>query len=69
MPIEDLAAWADNVYRDADFDPESAELIERTLSVIREAVDSHRFRWEEPDFDQLIANLEDAEHGPLSEQE
>jgi hypothetical protein len=57
LPLEDLAAWADDVYRDADFEPQSAELIERTLAIVRDCVDAHRFRWEEPDFDQLIAEL------------
>lgn len=57
LTLEDLAAWAEETFRTADIDPRDAEQIEAVLSVIRDAVDPHRFRWEEPDFDELLELL------------
>ncbi len=49
LTLEDLAAWAEEVFRAAAFEPEAAEEIQEVLAVIRDAVDPHRFRWEEPE--------------------
>ena len=57
ITLEDLAAWAEDAFRAAEFQPDSAEQIEAALSVIRDAVDPHRFRWEEPDFEELLQLL------------
>ncbi len=57
IALEDLAVWADDVYRDADFEPVAAPLIARILDRLIEAVDDHRFRWEAPDFEQMIKDL------------
>lgn len=57
LTLEDLAAWAEEVFRTADIDSVDADQIEAVLSVIRDAVDPHRFRWEEPDFDELLELL------------
>lgn len=57
LTLEDLAAWAEEAFRVAEIDPAGAEQIEEALSVIRDSVDPHRFRWEEPDFAELLALL------------
>ncbi len=57
LTLEDLAAWAEEVFRGEDFEARHAEQIATVLSVIRDAVDPHRFRWEEPDFEALIDEL------------
>lgn len=62
ITLEDLAAWAEEVFRDEEFEPEHADQIAEVLAQIRDAVDPHRFRWEEPDFDQLVEEL-DSEPG------
>ncbi len=59
VTLEDLAAWAEEAFRTEDIRPEDAEPIEAALSVIRDAVDPHRFRWEEPDFEHLLETLRD----------
>ena len=59
LTVEDLASWAEDVFHDEEFDPEHGDLISDTLSVIRDAVDPHRFRWEEPDFDEMLEMLGD----------
>ncbi len=61
IALEDLAVWADDVYRDADFEPVAAALIARILSTIIDSVDGHRFRWEEPDFLQMIEELSETD--------
>jgi hypothetical protein len=58
VTLEDLAAWAEDAFRAESFEPESAERIQEVLAVIRDAVDPHRFRWEEPDFSELLERLE-----------
>ena len=58
MPLEDLAAWADEVFRDEVFEEEYAQEISDVLATLRDAVDPHRFRWEEPDFDEILEALE-----------
>ena len=57
LTLEDLAAWAEEAFRAEEFVPDQAEQIQAVLSVIRDAVDPHRFRWEEPDFDELLELL------------
>ena len=57
LTLEDLAAWAERVFREEAFDPAHADRIAAALSVLRDATDPHRFRWEEPDFDALIEGL------------
>lgn len=57
LTLEDLAAWAEEAFRAEEFPADQAEQIQAVLSVIRDAVDPHRFRWEEPDFDELLKLL------------
>jgi len=59
LTLEDLAAWAEEAFRDEEFEPEGAIQIQEALAVIRDAVDPHRFRWEEPDFEALLETLGD----------
>ena len=59
LTLEDLAAWAEEAFRAAAFEPEGAGEIQEVLAVLRDAVDPHRFRWEEPDFDELLEKLTD----------
>ena len=58
MPLEDLAAWADEVFRDEEFEEEHVQQISDALATLRDAVDPHWFRWEEPDFDEMLKALE-----------
>jgi len=58
VTLEDLAAWAEEAFRAESFEAEGAESIQEVLAVIRDAVDPHRFRWEEPDFGELLERLE-----------
>ncbi|MFQ5551871.1 MAG: hypothetical protein ACE5FJ_11610 [Gemmatimonadales bacterium] len=57
--VADLAAWAEEVFRAEEFEPEHSEQISQILSVIRDTTDPHRFRWEEPDFEQMLIALSD----------
>ena len=57
ITLEDLAAWAENAFRHDDFEEGYVDEIAAALSVIRDAVDPHRFRWEEPDFEDLLESL------------
>ena len=57
LTLEDLAAWAEDAFRAEEFASDQAEQIQVALSVIRDAVDPHRFRWEEPDFNELLELL------------
>ena len=57
--LEDLAAWAEEAFRTESFEPGRTEDIQEVLAVIRDAVDPHRFRWEEPDFEALLQALAD----------
>ena len=59
LPLEDLAAWAEEAFRTAEFDARDEDQISETLAMIRDAVDPHRFRWEEPDFEELLDALDD----------
>ncbi len=59
MTLEDLAAWAEEAFREEEFEPAHADLIEEVLSVIRDATDPHRFRWEEPNFEDMLQELWD----------
>ncbi len=59
LPLEDLAAWAEDVFRDEEFEEPFVEQISDLLSTLRDAVDPHRFRWEEPDFEQMLEELSD----------
>jgi hypothetical protein len=59
LTLEDLAAWAEEAFRTEDFEPHYADQISDALATIRDAVDPHRFRWEEPDFDQMAEDLDD----------
>ena len=55
--LDDLSAWAVEREHEGEFDPDDHELIAEVLSVLRDASDPHRFRWEEPDFDELLGRL------------
>jgi hypothetical protein len=57
LTLEDLAAWAEEAFRSESFEPDHAEAIQEVLAMIRDSVDPHRFRWEEPDFDALLDQL------------
>jgi hypothetical protein len=57
LTLDDLAAWAESAFRSEAFEPDRAEDIQEALAVIRDAVDPHRFRWEEPDFEELCKAL------------
>jgi hypothetical protein len=57
VTLEDLAAWAEQAFRAESFEPTDADLIQEVLAVLRDAVDPHRFRWEEPDFVELLDRL------------
>lgn len=59
MTLEDLAAWAEEAFRNEEFDPVHADAITEVLAAIRDAVDPHRFRWEEPDFEDLLDQVEE----------
>ena len=59
LTLEDLAAWAEEVFRDEDFEDLFADQISELLALIRDAVDPHCFRWEEPDFEQMLGDLQD----------
>ena len=58
VTLEDLAAWAEEAFRAESFEPAGSDNIQEVLAVIRDAVDPHRFRWEEPDFTELLERLE-----------
>ncbi len=58
ISLENLVSWAEQVYRDEEMDPAHREQLEEALSMLREATDPHRFRWEEPDLDRLLESLE-----------
>jgi len=57
LTIEDLASWAEDVFRDEEFEEGYVEEISEALAIIRDAVDPHRFRWEEPDFEGMLESL------------
>lgn len=57
VTLEDLSAWAERVFREEAFEPAFADRIAAALSVLRDATDPHRFRWEEPDFEALLTDL------------
>ena len=59
LPLEDLAAWAEDICREEEFEEPFAEQITDLLSTLRDAVDPHRFRWEEPNFEQMLEELSD----------
>jgi len=59
LTLEDLAAWAEDAFRDEEFEAAHADQISDVLAVLRDAVDPHRFRWEEPSFDALLEELEE----------
>jgi len=58
LALEDLAAWAEDVFRTEEFEPNYDDVISDVLAIIRDATDPHRFRWEEPDFDEILQELE-----------
>ncbi len=57
LTVEDLAAWAEDVFREEEFEEEYADQLSDTLAMIRDAVDPHRFRWEEPNFAEMLQEL------------
>ena len=57
LTLEDLAAWAEEAFRSDSFAAEKSDEIQEVLAIIRDAVDPHRFRWEEPDFGELLERL------------
>lgn len=60
MTLEDLAAWAEEVFRTEEFEKPYEDIISEVLAAIRDATDPHRFRWEEPDFEDILDELEQA---------
>ena len=61
LTIEDLAAWAEDVFRTEEFEADYEDMISEILATIRDAIDPHRFRWEEPDFEEILDELEETE--------
>ncbi len=57
LTVEDLAAWAEDVFREEEFEEEYADQLSDTLAMIRDAVDPHRFRWEDPNFAEMLQEL------------
>jgi hypothetical protein len=57
ITLEDLSAWAEDVFRTEEFETGSQEQIEEILSILRDATDPHRFRWEHPDFELMLEQL------------
>lgn len=55
--LDDLSAWPVEREHEGRFGPQDHDLIAEVLSVLRDASDPHRFRWEEPDFEALLARL------------
>ena len=60
LTLEDFAAWAEEVFRTEEFEEEFADQISDMLAAVRDAVDPHRFRWEEPDFEEMLEELDAA---------
>ncbi len=58
VSLDDLAAWAVDRTHDGELDPKDEDLLAEILSTLSDAGDPHRFRWEEPDFDQLLDRLD-----------
>jgi hypothetical protein len=59
VSLEDLAAWAEDVFRTEEFEEPHADRISDVLAVLRDATDPHRFRWEEQDFEEMLEDLEE----------
>ncbi len=59
LSLEDLAAWAEDVFRTEEFEELHADQISDVLAFLRDATDPHRSRWEEPDFEELLEELEE----------
>ncbi len=57
LTLEDLAAWAEDVFRDEEFEEGFADQLSDALAMVRGAVDPHRFRWEDPDFAEMLGEL------------
>jgi hypothetical protein len=58
ITLEDLSAWAEEVFRTEAFEPAHQDQMEEILSVLRDATDPHRFRWEQPDFELMLEQLD-----------
>lgn len=61
LTLEDLASWAEDVFRTEEFEADYEDMISEILATIRDAIDPHRFRWEEPDFEEILDELEETE--------
>lgn len=61
LTLEDLAAWAEDVFRTEEFEDDYEDMISEILATIRDAIDPHRFRWEEPDFEEILDELGETE--------
>ncbi len=59
LTLEDMAAWAEEAFRDEDFEDQYADQISDVLATIRDTIDPHRFRWEEPNFEEILEELGD----------
>ncbi len=57
LTLEDLSAWAEEAFRDEQFEPAYAQQIQEVLALLRDTTDPHRFRWEEPDWDMIVDAL------------
>jgi hypothetical protein len=57
--LEDLSAWAEEVFRTEEFEEPHDDQISDVLAFLRDATDPHRFRWEEPDLEKLVEELEE----------
>lgn len=58
ITLEDLSAWAESAFRTETFEAAHQDQIVEILSILRDATDPHRFRWEQPDLDSMLEQLE-----------
>jgi hypothetical protein len=59
VTLEDLSAWAEEVFRTEEFEEPHGGQISDVLAFLRDATDPHRFRWEEADLEELVEELEE----------
>ncbi|MDH5803700.1 MAG: hypothetical protein OEZ54_00850 [Gemmatimonadota bacterium] len=58
LTLEDLSSWAEEVFREEEFEEGYETEISEVVSVLRDAVDPHRFPWEESDFEEWLEALQ-----------
>jgi len=58
ITLEDLSAWAEAAFRTETFEAAYQDQMEAILSILRDATDPHLFRWEQPDLNSMLGQLE-----------